>query len=133
MSLPVLSHEEFDGLREAEGGDTLVPVFFIHKTEAEDIFEDDWESPNTHGMRAIFLNVTEPHMYTSRSGKTLLVLPVTQTITYKLIDSIYPGESPWLYFLRIAIEQDPDEWILLFRDDDGHEIPPFELDDTSTH
>lgn len=138
MNIPTLTHEEYDSLLKEIGeyGAVAIEPFLLtaHDGTPEEVAE---EAPKTLGMRALFLNVAQPSMYTDRQGKVLIVLPMYTT--YDEIDSIFPVEhSPWLYMIVGHVNEDLDERMFFWRDgkdegDGNRELPKFNLADWRTH
>lgn len=140
MSIPTLTHEEFESLLKEIGeyGAVTVEPFLItaHNGTYEEVMS---EVPKTKGLRMLFLNVAVPHMYTDRNGKTLLVFPLYTT--YDEIDSVFPNEydeSPWVYQIVTHVNEDLEDRIFYWRDgrdeDDGNRpLPKFNLADWRTH
>lgn len=134
----ILTHEEFEALLKEEG-DMLPRPAVIQSFDIEETFADDfsWDKPKMAALMAVSLNVAEPHMYTDRKGKTMVVLPLTN-LTYDTIQGFFPVKKAWVYTISDTVGEDLDErgWFFRYGQNmwEGNEpLPAFKLEDTLTH
>ena len=147
MSIPELSHEEFDALVKDMGdwGDVALEADFLiaYTGDVEEVLAPE---EKTMAMRTVFMQVREPHLYRSREGKTIIVLPPEDAVTYQMINSFHPvpersteaHANYWLYVIKPYAGAPWELCRIMFRDGTGYEdggnvIPSYDLNRPETH